>query len=261
MIVERLWVGNRLRNYNYLVACERSGQALLIDPLDHAACLRLASERGYDVTHVLNTHEHRDHIGGNARVVAATGASLIAHHNADIAGVDRRVGAGDVVRIGSTVELACLDTPGHTMSHVCLLARRDQSALFSGDTLFNAGAGNCHNGGDPEVLYETFARQLAPLADDVRLYPGHDYLVGNLRFTLDREPDNAAAAARLAAVEGRDGAAAPVLTLGEERQVNTFFRLDSPGVISGVRAAFDGVPAQPGQKDVFLLLRQLRNRW
>ncbi|MGC6488783.1 MAG: hydroxyacylglutathione hydrolase [Planctomycetota bacterium] len=261
MIVERVWVGNALRNYNYLVACGQTGEALLIDPLDHRACLRLARERGYEVTQVLNTHEHRDHVGGNDRVVAATGAAVVAHHRAQIAGVDRRVGAGDVVRVGATVALECMDTPGHTMSHVCLLARGPEAALFSGDTLFNAGAGNCHNGGHPEVLYETFSRQLARLDDDVRLYPGHDYLVGNLRFTLDREPDNAAAAAQLTAVAGRDGDAAPVLTIGQERAVNTFFRLDSPGVRAGLRRAFDGLSAALDEREVFLLLRELRNRW
>lgn len=261
MIVERVWVGNRLRNFNYVVACAETGEALAIDPLDHRACLRIAQERGWDITQVLNTHEHKDHIGGNDRVVAATGAEVIAHQGAAIAGVDRRVGAGDVVRVGRTVELECLDTPGHTMSHVCLLAHGPEAALFSGDTLFNAGAGNCHNGGHPEVLYETFSQQLARLDADVRLYPGHDYLVGNLRFTLDREPDNAAAAAMLADVEGRDGAAAPVLTLGQEQAVNTFFRLDSPGVLAGLRRAFDGLPEAPGAKEVFLRLRELRNRW
>src|SRR6185436_6647729 len=108
-------------------------------------------------------------------------------------GVDRGLRAGDVIRVGKTVELECLDTPGHTMSHVCLLAHGDKPAIFSGDTLFNAGAGNCHNGGHPAELYATFANQLSRLNDATRVYPGHDYLVNNLRFTLDREPDNAEA--------------------------------------------------------------------
>ena len=76
------------------------------------------------------------------------------------------------------------------MSHICLLSRTDQPALFSGDTLFNAGAGNCHNGGHPEELFETFETQLETLGDNTRIYPGHDYLLNNLGFTLDREPDN-----------------------------------------------------------------------
>jgi len=261
VIVERVWVGNRLRNYNYLVACAETGQALAIDPLDHRACLRIAEQRGFEITQVLNTHEHHDHIGGNRAVVEATGAQLVAHRDARIPGVDRGVGAGDVVRVGNSIELECLDTPGHTMSHVCLLAHGPEAALFSGDTLFNAGAGNCHNGGHPEVLYETFAQQLDRIDEGARLYPGHDYLVGNLRFTLDREPDNAAAAAMLGEVGDREGAEAPVLTLGQEKAINTFFRLRSPGVIAQLRRAFADLPAEPGDKQVFLRLRELRNRW
>ena len=162
MIVERIWVGNRLRNYNYLVACEATGEALAIDPLDHERCYDVARERGFDITQILNTHEHGDHTGGNAGLIAATGAALIAHADAGVRidSVDRGVRAGDVIRVGRTIELECLDTPGHTLCHICLLAHAPEPALFSGDTLFNAGAGNCHNGGHPEPLYETFARQL-----------------------------------------------------------------------------------------------------
>ena len=99
-----------------------------------------------------------------------------------------------MVKVGRTVALEALDTPGHTMSHVCLLSHADTPALFCGDTLFNAGAGNCHNGGHPHELYQTFVRQLAKLPDATRIYPGHDYWENNLGFTLDREPDNARAA-------------------------------------------------------------------
>ena len=102
----------------------------------------------------------------------------------------RGLSAGDVVKVGKTVELEALDTPGHTMSHVCLLSHTDQPALFCGDTLFNAGAGNCHNGGHPEELYKTFDQQLAKLPQSTLIYPGHDYIENNLRFTLNREPDN-----------------------------------------------------------------------
>ena len=263
MIVERIWTGNEYRNYNYLVACEETGEALAIDPLDSAKCLAKAKERGWRITQLLNTHEHHDHTGGNAAVVAATGAKVIAHHAAAgrIEGVDRGVKAGDVVKVGKTVELECLDTPGHTMCHICLRARGDQTALFSGDTLFNAGAGNCHNGGNVEALYATFADQLARLPDETRIYPGHDYIENNLRFTLDREPDNAEAKAVLGGLAGRTGAASPVTTLGEEKRVNTFMRLQRPSVIAALRERFADLPEQPDAKTVFARLRELRNRW
>jgi hydroxyacylglutathione hydrolase len=263
MIVERVWTGNAYRNFNYLIACPDTGEALAIDPLDHQKCLAAAKAKGWQITQVLNTHEHHDHTGGNEAMVAATGAKLLAHHRAAgrIAGVDRGLQAGDVVKVGKRVELECLDTPGHTMCHICLRSHGDQPTLFSGDTLFNAGAGNCHNGGDPNAMYSTFATQLSRLPPTTRLYPGHDYIENNLKFTLAREPDNSAAQALLQKVAGGDAATSPVLTLADEYQVNTFFRLSSPSVIAKLRENFPDLPDEPDAKTVFIKLRELRNSW
>lgn len=263
MIVEQIWTGNAYRNFNYLIVCPESGEALAIDPLDSEKCLATAKANGWQITQILNTHEHHDHIGGNDAVVSATGAKILAHKNArnSIPGLDIGLSAGDVVRVGKTVELESLDTPGHTMSHVCLVSRTEQPALFCGDTLFNAGAGNCHNGGHPAELYETFATQLANLADNTLIYPGHDYIANNLQFTLDREPDNAKAAALLDDILEQDLNAALVSTLAQEKEVNTFFRLHSPSVIARLRERFDDLPEKLDPKTVFVRLRELRNSW
>ena len=263
MIVERIWTGNAYRNYNYLIACAETGEALAIDPLDHQKCLAAAKARSWQITQVLNTHEHHDHTGGNAAVIAATGATLIAHHRAgaSIAGVDRGVKAGDMIKVGHTVELECLDTPGHTRCHICLRSHTERPALFSGDTLFNAGAGNCHNGGNVGDMYATFAEQLARLPDVTEVYPGHDYLENNLRFTLAREPDNQAAQALLPRVTGQDPANGHVTTLGEEKTINTFMRLGSASVIAALREQFPDLPEHPDAKTVFVKLRELRNQW
>jgi len=267
MIIERLWPANAWRNYHYLIACSESGEALAVDPLDWELCARTARERGWTITQILNTHEHGDHIGGNEPLRAATGARVLAHAGAGgrIPNLDRGLGKGDTVRVGRSVELECLDTPGHTRSHLCLLLRgRSTGAppeLLCGDTLFNAGAGNCHNGGDPGLLYRTFVDRLAPLPAATRIYPGHDYLVRNLTFTLDREPGNRDAAALLATMQGSDGARAPVTTLGDERRINTFFRLQNPAVIDGLRKVFPDLPDRPDPQTIFLRLRELRNRW
>ena len=261
MVVEQIWTGNSYRNFNYLIACPETGEAIAVDPLDHQKCLALAKERSWRITLVVNTHEHGDHTGGNQAVIAATGARLLAHAKANISGIDRGLAAGDVIRLGKTVELEVLDTPGHTMSHVCLLAHTDAPALFCGDTLFNAGAGNCHNGGHPNQLYQTFANQLAALPETTRVYPGHDYVVNNLGFTLAREPDNGAARKLLDEIRDQDPSRALVTTLAIEKEVNAFFRLHSPTLIAKLREAFPDLPEHPDPRTVFVRLRELRNTW
>jgi hydroxyacylglutathione hydrolase len=263
MIVERIWTANSYRNFNYLIACPETGEALAIDPLDHEKILSTAKRKGWEITQILNTHEHHDHTGGNDAVVAATGAKIIAHHKAGgkIAGMDRGVKAGDIIKVGKTVELECMDTPGHTMCHICLRSHTEQPSLFSGDTLFNAGAGNVHNGGNVDDLYDTFAKQLATLPDNTLVYPGHDYIENNLKFTLAREPGNAAAQALLPQVANHDPATSRVGTMKEEKEFNTFLRLDSAGVIAGLRESFPDLPASPDARAVFRKLRELRNKW
>ena len=123
--------------------------------------------------------------------------------------------------------------------------------LFSGDTLFNAGAGNCHNGGHPKELYETFASQLDKLGDDTHLYPGHDYLINNLEFTLDREPNNPDARQMLADYRNQDPEKALITTLAMERKMNTFFRLDSPGVVAKLTQDFPELGNAPSPEEVF----------
>ncbi|HTY92570.1 MAG TPA: hydroxyacylglutathione hydrolase [Steroidobacteraceae bacterium] len=263
MLIERVWAANDLRNFHYLVACPHTGEALAIDPLNWQACLAAARAHGWTITQILNTHEHPDHTGGNAGLIGATHAKLLAHARAAalIPGVDRGLGQGDVIRVGRTVELECLDTPGHTFAHICLFAPGDAPALFCGDTLFNAGAGNCHGTGRPDLLYDTFATQLARLPDATRVFPGHEYLARNLQFTLDREPDNDEAAQLFASVRGGAPEAAPVTTLAEEKRVNTFFRLHNPRIIAGLRERFADLPENPDALTVFVKLRELRNAW
>ena len=270
MLVEQIPVNNSLRNYMYLIACPETLEAVAIDPLDHALCLQRAADLGWTIRGVINTHEHYDHTGGNEAVIAATGATLYAHHNAldKIDNVDVGLQAGDAVQVGSSVSLLAMDTPGHTFCHTCLYYAGDQSAatakppaLFCGDTLFNAGVGNCHNGGDPTIMYQTFAEQIFVLPDATNIYPGHDYIVNNLQFALDREPDNAAASSLLSAMAQWNGAKHYVSNIAMEREVNTFFRLSSATVIQLLQDKFTDLGDSPSAQQVFLKLRELRNHW
>lgn len=267
MLVEQIAVNNSLRNYMYLIACPDTLEAVAIDPLDHASVLARAASLGWTIRGVINTHEHSDHIDGNGPVLQATGATLYAHARAvgAIPNVDVPLRANDAVAVGTSVRLRALDTPGHTFCHTCLLFEGNQHeatpALFSGDTLFNAGVGNCHNGGDPKTLFTTFVDQIFSLDDTTRVYPGHDYIVNNLLFSLDREPSNAAARSLLAALQQWTSDKHFISNLAMEKAVNSFFRLDNTEIIAGLAQQFPEVSAGATTEQVFLKLRELRNHW
>ncbi len=138
MLTERIWSGNSFRNFHYLIACPQSGEALAVDPLEWRLCLSAARERGWQITQILNTHEHTDHTGGNAGLKAATHAPVLAHAAAAarIGGVDRGLARGDIIKVGRTVELECLDTPGHTLrARVPAGARRGAGAVLRRHTV------------------------------------------------------------------------------------------------------------------------------
>ena len=177
--------------------------------------------------------------------------------------LDRELKEGDSITLGNTVA-DVIDTPGHTRAHLCLYgqgAGDAAPALFSGDTLFNAGAGNCLHGGDPLLLYDTFSGSLSQLPPATRVFPGHEYLLRNLDFTLDREPSNAAALDMMRRCRDLAAEAMPVTTLAQEHQFNVFFRLDNPEVIAELRQVRPDWQSDPGPREVFLALRELRNRW
>lgn len=257
MKIYQIPVRNPLKNYMYLLACEKTQQAIAIDPLDHQLCLETAQREGLTIAKVVNTHHHHDHIGGNEPVIAATGASLYCHRDAmkSIPNVDVGLDKGDRLDIGE-LSFLVMDTPGHTMSHICLLFEGDESekaALFCGDTLFNAGVGRCDFGGAPSVLYATFVEQFFPLDDNVRVFPGHDYIENNLKFTLDREPNNLIAKDLLSQFDNGLDAESYVTNIGIERNINVFFRLNSEEVRKGV--------ATDDDKSTFIALRRLRDSW
>ena len=110
-------------------------------------------------------------------------------------------------------------------------------------------------------MYLTFSGQLATLPDNTLVYPGHDYIINNLQFTLSREPGNAEAQALRDDLIDQDPDDALVTTLGLEKAVNTFFRLRNPEVIEKLREDFPDLPAEPDDKTVFLKLREIRNSW
>ena len=259
MIVKQIWTANAYRNFNYLIACAETGDALAVDPLDSDKCIAAARDAGWEITQILNTHEHRDHTGGNDAVVAKTGAAILAHHNAagKIANVSRGLQAGDLIKVGKTVELEAMDTPGHTMCHICLRSHGERPALFCGDTLFACGCGRLFEG-TPAQMVASLAK-LAALSPATQVYCGHEYTLANLRFADAVEPGNPAIGARVAREQAKRDRGLPTLptTIAEERATNPFLRVGEPGVRAVAEARAGRKLA--GDVAVFAALREWKN--
>ena len=258
MKVHQIYTHSFLRNFTYLIE-DGQGSIYCIDPYSEQLVLDYLEDMDGTLKAVINTHEHGDHTGGNEGLIKATQCEIWAHHNAEgkIANIDRFLSGDEEITLTENWNLKILDTLGHTFAHLCLLLLKGEKveAVFTGDTLFNAGVGNCHNGGDPEVLFETIHQQFQSLPDQVLVYPGHDYLENNLKFTMDREPSNVLAEEMLSEEQTSQDETFLITNMKLEREVNTFLRLEQKEIINNLNLKTNS------KKQVFLSLRELRNNW
>lgn len=168
MIFEQIQ-SNGDRNYGYLVACESTNKAAVIDPSpDPLPCFNRAKELNLDVLYVINTHTHSDHTGGNHFFKQKTGAKLITHSLSSLG--DIRVSDNETLSLG-TLTLRFIHTPGHTADSMCIMVNNE---LATGDTLFVGKVGGTYS---PENAKTEFAslKKLMELPKETRVWPGHNY--------------------------------------------------------------------------------------
>lgn len=252
-------VGNAYNHISYLVFCPETGEAAAIDPFHVELTLETARAHGLVITQIVNTHEHWDHAGRNDQLHAATAAKVLVPKAAVgvVETFDAMLAEGGIVQVGTSHALRVLETPGHTMTHISLLGELNgEPFLLCGDTIFGAGVGNCGYGGHVATLFGTIERLRGELAPATRLYPGHDYLARNLEFTLSLEPSNARARALLP--DSRQ--AAMFTTMGDEQEINLFFRLDSDELKQSLAQSMLIAP-DASRAQVFATLRRARDRW
>ena len=217
-------------NYVYLLREPESGAVAAVDPSEAAPVAAALGRLGWKLTHILNTHHHHDHTGGNLELKAATGAIIVGPlaDRARIPGIDVALAEGDTLKFGNE-EAKVFDVPGHTRGPIAFWFPKSR-ALFSGDTLFLMGCGRLFEG-TPEQMWRSLSK-LKQLPGDTRVYCGHEYTQANARFALSIEPNNKDLIARAKRVDElrAQGKSTVPGTMAVELATNPFLRADNPAL-------------------------------
>jgi hydroxyacylglutathione hydrolase len=210
-------------NYAYLV---RAGDlCAVVDPSEPGPVKAALAAKGWRLSHILNTHHHLDHTGGNLALKQEFGAKVVGPGKdaARIPGLDIGVDEASGWEFGGR-HVAVLEVPAHTRSAITFVI--DGNA-FTGDTLFAMGCGRLFEG-DPAMMWASLSKLMA-LPDATKIYCGHEYTQSNGRFALTLEPGNAALALRMGEVRAvrAKGAATVPSNMGLEKATNPFLRVHS----------------------------------
>jgi len=211
-------------NYGFLAHDPVSGATASIDTPEAAAIDAALETKGWRLSHILNTHHHFDHAGGNEALKSRWGCTIVGAANdaSRIPGIDVRVREGEEFEFGST-RARVIEVPGHTTGHIAYYFAQD-GVVFVGDTLFALGCGRLFEG-SPKQMWTSLSKLMA-LPDDTIVYCAHEYTKANAAFALTVEPDNPALTERAREIDRLRASGTPTVptTIGLEKATNPFLR-------------------------------------
>ena len=225
---------------NYVFLIERGQQAAVVDPAVAGPVIAALDAKGLELTAILQTHHHSDHIGGTPGLLERWPQARVIASAADRLRIPLQtegVGGGDHVQLlGEDVQV--IDVPGHTRAHIAYVLP-ESGHLFCGDTLFAGGCGRLFEG-TAEQMYGSL-QVLAALPAETRVWCAHEYTASNLTWAAEQQPEDQAIAARLAEVLDRRHQGLPTIPsrIGLERATNLFVRAPNPGVLAELRQSKD----------------------
>ena len=245
-------------NYIWLLQDPAAQRCAVVDPGDAQPVLNwLEGHPGWQLSDILITHHHFDHVGGIERLKAHSGARVVGPAKEQIPHCDLALTEGQRIDVlGHNFKV--LEVPGHTLGHIAYF-QPEQHWLFCGDTLFAAGCGRLFEG-SPEQMHASLQR-LAALPDDSLIYCTHEYTLSNLRFAAAVEPNNRQIQARLQEVEAwrQEGRISLPSNLALERASNPFLRTESEAVQKKIDER-EG-PAKRSPSQVFAALRAWKDHF
>jgi hydroxyacylglutathione hydrolase len=243
-------------NYGALVHEPATGATACVDVPEAGPTLAALAERGWNLTDILITHHHADHIQGVQEVRAKFPNAKVwgpAKDSARIPFLDHQVKEGDTARVGA-LKAKVIETPGHTLGHIAYHFE-DDAVAFCGDTLFSLGCGRVFE--TPHAVMWSSLAKLAALPGETQIYCGHEYTQTNGRFAITIEPDNSVLKARVEEIARLRAERRPTLptNIAAELAANPFLRVEEPAI----QAAVGMKGAEPGA--VFAELRTRKDRF
>lgn len=242
-------------NYGFLIHDPLSGFTACVDTPEVEPTLRALAEKGWELSHILNTHHHFDHAGGNLELKEKTDCIIIgARKDAQrIPGIDIQMGNGDIYLFGQH-EMTILETPGHTVGHV-IYYFADSAIAFVGDTLFSMGCGRLFEG-TAEQMWESL-QVLSELPGCTKVYAAHEYTESNARFAITIEPNNRDLVNRIAEIKRLRANKKPTLptSIAIEKLTNPFLRPDSADIRQTI-----GMP-NASDEEVFAEIRARKDKF
>jgi hydroxyacylglutathione hydrolase len=244
-------------NYGYLIICEETGAAAVVDPAEFYPVASEIERAGVQLQAIYCTHHHADHIGGVEDLLGQFPGIAVYGHESDrrrIQGMNSPLIDGSEFRVGN-IAGRVLHTPGHTTGSLCYLIG---DALFTGDTLFGGGCGRLFEG-SPKQMYDALNSRIKPLPPETKVYFGHEYTASNLKFANFVESDSEEVQKRLeqAAAQREKGVLTTPSTLKTEVETNPFLRCSEKTIIDSVAEKFIGEALDP--LSVFTALRRLKD--
>jgi hydroxyacylglutathione hydrolase len=211
---------------NYIWLLREGNAAAVVDAGDAAPVIDYLEREHLDLTAIICTHHHGDHVGGNRALLQRWQVPVYGPARETIPGRTEALREGDEIVVdGIGLKLSVLDIPGHTAGHIAFVGRSDAPPLlFCGDTLFAMGCGRLFEGTPSDMV--TSLDKLAGLPGNTLVFCGHEYTLANLRFALAVEPGNAALREREIMARAQCARGEPTLptTIGDERETNPFLR-------------------------------------
>eukprot|EP00871_Galdieria_phlegrea_P004907 jgi/Galph1/5417/GphlegSOOS_G4088.1 len=210
-------------NYAYLLIDTTKNIAAAVDPVEPEKVLEIATKERVKLTHVLTTHRHWDHAGGNEKMAELVpGITIVGGELDNVPAATVQLKDGQIIH-------ATLHTPCHTRGHICYYVNCTDSSpphVFTGDTLFVAGCGKFFEG-TAKDMYHALVEVLRILPLDTKIWCGHEYTLKNLQFAKTVEPNNPHIQTKMDWAERKRKNQEPTIpsTISEEVQCNPFMRV------------------------------------